>query len=76
MRYIKVCFWYFSSKKDAPVRRQELISAVSEPMVKYLKNHAKELVMHSAALLVVLAIITKANCKCIFIKAFCEKLYN
>ena len=50
------------------MRRQELLSAVSEPMVKYLKNHTKELVMHSAALLVVLAIITKANCKCMFIK--------
>ena len=45
------------------IRREELLNVVSEPMVKNLKSHTKQLVMSNAALLVIMTIITKANCK-------------
>ncbi len=43
------------------VRQSELLAAVSAPLLKYLASHAKELVMNNAALLLIMAIITKAQ---------------
>ncbi len=43
------------------VRQSELLAAASGPLLKYLASHAKELVMNNAALLLIMAIITKAQ---------------
>ncbi|XP_078531843.1 pumilio homolog 3 [Lissotriton helveticus] len=48
------------SKKDPVVRRRELLEAVSPPLLKYLEDHARELVMDKASCVLVPSILESA----------------
>lgn len=48
---------YSTSKKDADVRRHELLEAVSPSLLNYLNLHAEEMVMDKAACIMVTAIL-------------------
>ncbi|XP_013407953.1 pumilio homolog 3 isoform X2 [Lingula anatina] len=50
-----------NSKKDAAVRRKELLSAVSSPLLQFIVDHTKELVMSNSRLLLILDILTHAE---------------
>lgn len=49
------------SKKEASVRRQELLEQVSRLLVQYVAQHAKELAINNACLILILTIITCAK---------------
>ncbi len=46
------------SKKDAEMRRKELLQGVSSPVLNYISMNAKELVMNNGALLPLMTILT------------------
>ncbi|CAI5796427.1 pumilio homolog 3 [Podarcis lilfordi] len=48
------------SKKDVDVRRRELLEAVSPALLKYLNEHAEEMVMDKATFIVVTGILKAA----------------
>uniref|UniRef100_H3AIF3 Pumilio homolog 3 n=1 Tax=Latimeria chalumnae TaxID=7897 RepID=H3AIF3_LATCH len=48
------------SKKDAEVRRRELLEAISPPLLKYLQEHAREVVMDKVTCVMVADILGSA----------------
>lgn len=48
------------SKKDPVVRRRELLEVVSPPLLKYLEDHARELVMDKASCVLVPSMLESA----------------
>jgi hypothetical protein len=51
------------SKKDAAVRRKELLDYVSGPLVTYTAQHAAQLAVDNALLLLILTVISHVTCK-------------
>lgn len=49
------------SKKDAEVRRRELLEFASRPLIQFIKDNCRELVRNNASLLMILTIITHAK---------------
>ena len=50
------------SKKDAAVRRRELLDHVSKPLVQYLVKCSGEIVLNNATILLMVAVLTHAKC--------------
>lgn len=50
-------FTVFSSKKDTALRYKELLTMVSPPFLQYIVDHARDLVLENASLLLVLSIL-------------------
>lgn len=48
---------FFSSKKDTALRYKELLTMVSPPFLQYIVDHARDLVLENASLLLVLSIL-------------------
>ncbi|XP_030049679.1 pumilio homolog 3 [Microcaecilia unicolor] len=48
------------SKKDAEIRHQELLEAISPPLIKYLQENAQEMVMDKATCILVANILESA----------------
>ena len=51
------------SKKSVDVRREELLTAVSGPLLKFAEKHCSEMVMNNASLLLFICIINHAKGK-------------
>nr|XP_033781194.1 pumilio homolog 3 [Geotrypetes seraphini]XP_033781203.1 pumilio homolog 3 [Geotrypetes seraphini] len=49
------------SKKDAEIRHQELLEAISPPLIKYLQENAQEMVMDKATCVLVANILESAH---------------
>ncbi|KAK3606156.1 hypothetical protein CHS0354_010789 [Potamilus streckersoni] len=50
----------FTSKKEKSVREQELLEFFSQPLLQYVVDNARDLVLNNSSLLLVLSIITHA----------------
>ncbi|CAH1774282.1 unnamed protein product [Owenia fusiformis] len=50
-----------SSKKDATVRRSELLDSVSKPLLQYIVDNARSLVLNNSTLVILSAILTHAK---------------
>ncbi|KAI0231313.1 pumilio RNA binding family member 3 [Lamellibrachia satsuma] len=51
-----------TSKKDAAVRRRELLDHMSKPLVQYLVKCSDEIVLNNATILLMVAVLTHAKC--------------
>lgn len=54
---LKFTVFFFSSKKDTALRYKELLTMVSPPFLQYIVDHARDLVLENASLLLVLSIL-------------------
>lgn len=54
---LKFTVVFFSSKKDTALRYKELLTMVSPPFLQYIVDHARDLVLENASLLLVLSIL-------------------
>lgn len=62
--FVKMTFLIPYSKKDSTVRYKELLTMVSPPLLQYIVDHARDLVLENGSLLLVLSILNHAIGKC------------
>lgn len=66
---------FFSSKKDTALRYKELLTMVSPPFLQYIVDHARDLVLENASLLLVLSILNYSLGMLFFTKLCDMKIY-